>query len=448
MKMIKKSNYVIDIAIKDNQYLLIHGYNGNISILDNNCYQLFQDNIYTDKQYSDIQKDCINQLVKKGFLTKMDDEEELEDFCRVADKIDKIYSQYFTITFLPSYSCNFACPYCFERETVDHTDKCSMSIELAKDIFSYIDKSDKKIKMITLFGGEPLLLKNRKVIEFICNQCSSRNININIVTNGYCITQFLDTFKKSPIKNIQITFDGTEKIHNKTRILKNGGSTYEVIVNNIDILLSNGIPVTVRTNIGSENYNEIENLIDFYIQRNWVNNEYFDFYFTSLHKCYSSEEKLYSKIAIQEKVSKLLNEKGIVKNLKNDIIMPALKGGVPIYKTSYCSAVNSMLCIDPYGDIYPCWESVSNDKHKIGQIQKGEFILNNNYNLWQSRKVYKMETCKKCKYALFCGGGCPMHSMVEGKKFTDQYCDDFEKEFFQKVKKEFYTYWSTKYDKH
>lgn len=91
-----------------------------------------------------------------------------------------------------------------------------------------------------------------------------------IITNGYYLDAAkCDYFSKLNLKQIQITIDGTEKIHEKTRITKDGTPTYRRIMNNIDIA-SKLLPQTqfaIRVNIGLQNKDDYPRLVTEFRQR-------------------------------------------------------------------------------------------------------------------------------------------------------------------------------------
>ncbi len=52
---------------------------------------------------------------------------------------------------------------------------------------------------------------------------------------------------------------------------------------------------------------------------------------------------------------------------------------MPCSKSSYCGAVNGMLVFDPYGDVYPCWDTVGKKNQVIGRLTESGLNLNENY---------------------------------------------------------------------
>lgn len=100
-----------------------------------------------------------------------------------------------------------------------------------------------------------------EIYDRIGKDCKIKIINHSIVTNGYLINDnVIDFFRRANLKHIQITLDGCEENHNKTRFLKADHSdTYNKIVSNI-LKTAKELPsisINVRVNINKKNSDEL-----------------------------------------------------------------------------------------------------------------------------------------------------------------------------------------------
>ena len=107
----------------------------------------------------------------------------------------------------------------------------------------------------------------RNIIDFICTRLREEGIayTSKMVSNGYLFTPELAKTAKMDwnLKKIQITLDGTEDVYNKTKAYVGvTGSPYRRVLANIRLLLSEGICVTVRMNLGQHNAEDLERLIE------------------------------------------------------------------------------------------------------------------------------------------------------------------------------------------
>ena len=213
----------------------------------------------------------INQydfLYKYYFLVSEDfNEEEVVDRIRenLKTPIDDLYLDHpeqFTI--LTTTKCNARCFYCYELPTKK---KHHMTEDTAIKVGNYIVKVADRSKRINMhwFGGEPLF--NMKVIDTITQivRENGQQYTTTFTTNGYLFDKDL-VLKAKNIWNtvhMQITLDGTEEIYNKVKnyIHKDPISPYKKVLNNIAMLLNNGIAVTIRMNLDFHNAENLKVLI-------------------------------------------------------------------------------------------------------------------------------------------------------------------------------------------
>ena len=98
--------------------------------------------------------------------------------------------------------------------------------------------------------------------------------------------------------------------------------------------------------------------------------------------------------------------------------------GIPFEKRCYVNCNKFVICIDSFGDVYPCESFVVN-------MDTSEYILGNvNEDMWENiwygdkRKAFLKnqavlsDECLNCRYLDYCGGGCNADSMLYGPKDT------------------------------
>lgn len=164
--------------------------------------------------------------------------DELEEIKRAYHTQEK---EVFSITVVPTLSCNFKCPYCYVS-TIPSKQKKVISPAICKRILKYIKQEmlDKDYTMcqIIWFGGEPTLAL--EVIEDFMEKLSKLSEEIGflttstIVTNGYLLSEeyFLRLYN-SNVRIFQETLDGDSINHDLYRVLEDGSGTFERIYNNL-----------------------------------------------------------------------------------------------------------------------------------------------------------------------------------------------------------------------
>lgn len=83
-----------------------------------------------------------------------------------------------------------------------------------------------------------------------------------------------------------------------------------------------------------------------------------------------------------------------------------------------------MYVFDPFGDVYGCWETVGDTKQRIGRYFPELKIGNDFMESWSKINITNLPKCQKCKYALFCAGGCIYR--IYDSCISDSFCEDFQ----------------------
>lgn len=172
----------------------------------------------------------------------------------------------FELILFPTEQCNFRCTYCYEDFEIGR-----MTSEVIEGVKELINKNSKVIKILSLswFGGEPLLALNT-VLEITKYANSLRHVNgmsVNgsMTTNGYLLTQ--DIAKKlidQGVRKFQISLDGLEEGHNKTRKLVNGNGSFNVIWKNLTELKNSDFDfeIIIRLHITPQNIDSVYELAE------------------------------------------------------------------------------------------------------------------------------------------------------------------------------------------
>lgn len=275
--------------------------------------------------------------------------------------------------------------------------------------------------------------KNASIVKYILRKGLEKKLNFGAITNGYEHDDFKDFLGKGKIEKIQITLDGPPKIHNNSRYLYDGSSTFENIAKNISLALAKGVIVNVRINVDKKSIKELNKLDFIFENKGWKGNKNFSAYI-ALKRAYGIEDSCNT----FNKEGDLATEwMKIVKNLPNSKIGTVDQGIKKVFsdsinndkvirfKSSYCGANSSMYLFDLLGDIYTCWDVVKKQECKVGEYFPKYKTNQDRLNNWHERHIGNINKCSKCKYALFCGGGCEGQLYHDKEEFFSSYCNDF-----------------------
>lgn len=440
MENLRVSSYIIPVKLENEngKYMLLHGYTGAIDLVDENIVTNLQSKYnFNNKIFS---KEIINQLYKRGYLT---DKTEEEEYAHV-NKMAKVLNQKETLTqtsytVVITYDCNFRCPYCFEHtlhgENRPLSDK-SLTFEMVDNIYSNIVEIEKKYynsssrpKIMDLYGGEPLLAKNKKLVEYIIDQGSDMNFKFNAVTNGYDLEYYKDLLNPKQINSLQITIDGEKECHNSRRTHYIYGASFDKIIQNIEIALQQDVRVTVRINTDKIIFDQLENLYKTFQQLHFFDFKKFSMVSALLRNHHTTGTKDIQFMSMKEYFLSHKNVKykygcqhqHIYKNILNVMLGKERMN----FRTTYCSTQCNGYIFDPFGHIYPCWDFVGDPQHIIGYYNYKKIEINTKGKSWRNHDITKGDKCKFCKYAFLCGGGCLARATYSDGKFKNSDCNNF-----------------------
>lgn len=331
-------------------------------------------------------------------------------------------------------NCNLDCGYCY---IAHKKDKRSMTIGTARlflnKLESTVKQHDLKFVEIKFAGGEPTM--NKKVVVFVADEVQKRladkgvRIRLRLITNGTLLDSEWIKLLKTYSMGFCISLDGVGKWNDATRPYKNGTGSFRQIHKNLKMCLEEGLRPGVLITIAEENIEGIPLLSRFLIDSNlrfryavYRDNSgdykeyksFIDKLMYPLDDCYD-----YYANAIRE-------QKAFFNHQLADIHLDRK----PHFKS--CNIGYSGLIINHVGKMFLCQAGMNKppigcltDKKTLLQIVWSQKTLLDFYE----KDVTEYDVCKECKWALACGGGCPLiNSSANGSANTPSpYCKLFKK---------------------
>jgi len=313
--------------------------------------------------------------------------------------------------------CNLACTYCFVKKKI----KKSMSVEMAMEAINFLVfySGNKESLNVTLFGGEPLLEKDKiyQIIEH-CNEIEkatkSKKINFSLTTNGILIDETILRKVQGRI-NFLLSFDGNEQTHDLYRKDKSGRGTFKRILGKIDLLKRYqgwlGARMTVMPDTVKDLYKNViflfnaginQFLIGLAVDVDWPD-EALSEYETQLRNIGQfyvdkKQEQAAIRITFFEKEKQ---ESECSENIWG------------------CGAGRNTISVTTNGDIYPCSKFVGYEEYECPELKLGN-IYEGITNIEARKKLSKMtsqsyETCLSCPEINACRGGCPADNYFKNK---------------------------------
>ena len=134
--------------------------------------------------------------------------------------------------------CNLRCPYCF----VDKTNE-RMEWDVAKKSVDILMRSKGKNKLLSMYGGEPLLNFSliRKVCPYAIREAkkNDKNLIISICTNLTLLNESHISFIKNHGVKLIFSLVGEKHWHDRFRVFGNKKGTHDLILSKLPMLRKN-----------------------------------------------------------------------------------------------------------------------------------------------------------------------------------------------------------------
>jgi uncharacterized protein len=388
-----------------------------------------------------FEESLLATLIKNGFLV----EENRNELLEIRELYWKARGETpLVLTLTTTMDCNLGCYYCYETRTnkkLEFSDIDSIINYLEKTL----EKGSKRSLHVDWYGGEPLL--NMEFLEKASYElqafCKEREINYHasVISNGTVWPENLKDFTSDhKIRQVQVSFDGEKKRHNKIRRYRKGYDTdggnnsYDKLIKLIDGLLDY-VHVDIRFNIDNSSKNEIESFLDFAIKNNWFNRKFPAIFQPARVSSYSERSSFIDKTQlsleefdkIRETISNKLKGIGAIEESE-------VPDGYPFPKTHVCAALaHDSFVVGADKLIYRCGLQVGELHRAVGSLNPIDKKTYKDGQWWSEFDPTKMPTCSKCSFLPICFGGCPKKHLEGDQKALDEQSEYWRSNLEKKV---------------
>ena len=231
---------IYNIVIPYNNYFVIFNtYRNMYIILSRDAYW----NVFEDFKRDLISAKCgsiLHKLYHGGVI--VDDDFDEYQYLLQEHKKEIYNSSTYNLTLLPSLDCNLRCWYCYEK----HIKGSHLNLDIQKRVLKHVENlfeenSALKYLDVEMYGGEPLLYFEselypllKEVKEYVAR--IHKKVSFFFITNGVCINETnIDKFADLNA-SFQISIDGYKTTHDKVKILKGQGGTYDHVMKVVHLI--------------------------------------------------------------------------------------------------------------------------------------------------------------------------------------------------------------------
>jgi len=425
------SSFIYEIKL-DRFTFLLNGLNGCSDIIQSSLWEKVKKG-----KYMNFYKNTIKDLKDRKFIFE-DKNEELKLYNDSSTKLEQrlFQDKRRIISINISEDCNLSCPYCISSKRRSQKMLSKAHIDKIVALLNSFEKKYNVIPRITLFGGEPLMLRNRHIFEYLIKKIEGTKFKLHIITNGVTIDKYLDLINENSDKFqfFQITLDGPPEIHNRTRISKKYPKTFKLITGNIQRLLDLNFKVRVRTNLNKASLEKLPKLARFIKKKKWDKYKNFrgNMGLISTYQLKFCKNNPRSNSVKYIKQFRQLKKKHPELSLYNEcdlytqadkLITNSLKDKTNKPMISYCTTINSRhFTFASDNQIYNCFAAVGIKDFSIGTYFPKLKWNKNNLAIWKTRVSTQMDKCRKCPLVFVCGGNCPLHAYEKNGNINKPVC--------------------------
>lgn len=386
------SFYTTELLGDTGEHILFNTLHGSLAVLDDEVY----------RQYCSCDGSHLSALASAGFVLEDAHTEVVLQhawFERVKRDTDTL-----ALCLAPSYSCNLACPHCYEK---NQDIEGQMSEEVCAGIETFVkqiyERDHFSHLFISWYGGEPTL--NLELIEELSDRLIAFSTTYGIHYGAEIITNATlidDTIAKRlaacRIGQAMPTLAGAESLHNERRPSKGEGNSYQQTCQGIDRLRNAGIDVLLSLNMDKASYS------DFQAMREWIADRGVQAMPTMINDylgdlasktCTSCEFELFTR----EEFSSVLYDWGKAEGYSAETLRELLS---PIQ--NYCRGqLENYFTIDARGDVYKCDGRMGYPEYSLFNIRDLPDIPKSNtahYNPMDD------PLCATCLVLPLCKGQC------------------------------------------
>jgi uncharacterized protein len=378
--------------------------------------------VTTEEELSELQgihPDLYNSMVTNGFIidSNIDEIDRVRQVIHAVDNKDDFYH----LMINPTMNCNFKCWYCYES----HIKGSKVNTETLVKIKNYIlnifkEKPQINYFHLSFFGGEPLLNYKDVVLPIMAYAHETargfeKKLFITFTTNGYLINpKMVEDFVRFGVKSLQISFDGNKENHDQTRFVSETKGSYDVIVENLKLLVRSKIMVALRVNYTEKNLKGLSDILE------------------SFSDLTAEERK-----RITLSMNKVWQEQNpnLFEEVDSFQIMAAEFGfDVPdpleantVINSCYADKRNQSV-INYNGDVFKCNARDFTSKTRNGVLADGAIEWNDTFEQRMNIKL-KNKPCLECRILPVCGGGCSQKAFENaGQDYCVQDFDEKKKQ--------------------
>lgn len=393
-------------------------------------------------EHGKLSKSASAGLVKNRFITSPEADSAL--LVKAVETFSKGAKRAPGICVYLTTECNLRCPYCFQDGGDRHSTLRAEDVVLIRDAVEQIQKQRGRVNPV-IFGGEPLLEKNKDIFVRLMEAFSSiKTYPVEIVTNGTRLQSFMPEILRfaENIEILRFTVYGPSAINDQHRFTDGADkNNFRDTMRNIREVLTKTKKIKIFLNLLLDKrvVTHVPELLRELEKEGVLGNDRVVPLFGRIQfRCSLLNGAAYPhELKYEDYYPELL------KFLKARVVTPALVSGSEVellwkifqgWGSGDCAAPNfkgcravypGRYCFFPDGFIYPCTEIAGCRESAIGEFRPRLNFLKA-LGTWEKYPEVLLRECAGCKYIGMCNGACPATNLGNSGRIDKITCINYK----------------------
>lgn len=405
------SRYNVRADAQDGRLIVWNSYKRSFSVFGADQREVIEA-LLSKKGFEADLTGIVKYLFDRGFLLK----EGTDEYRRIQLAFGQQHyrTDILELMLLASEDCNFRCQYCYEEFA-----RGTMNPSVRTGVKRLVEKRLNGLRHFTVswFGGEPLygFQAIEDLAPFFLKVSEERGLRYvsGMTTNGYLLTpDIAEKLLAWKINSFQITLDGSQEDHDRSRPTRDGQGTFTKIFENLVSLRDrpDDFSVDLRVNWDKRNYPGLGKFLDL-AEQEFGADRRFKVRFRPVFKPGNANDALLETCGVDE-----------TRQIQSELEQEARKRGLAMSDSiRMAGPVGSGVCYAarPYhfivgatGKIMKCTiELDMSDRNVVGMLdEEGDLQLDQDkMSLWCEPAFEKDTKCQKCVVLPVCmGSSCPL----------------------------------------
>lgn len=333
--------------------------------------------------------------------------------------------------------CNLACRYCYYLEKYTYGASEPMDEKtLARFTAEYIGMQSCSDVLFTWHGGEPLLMPvsfYERALEYQRRYAGGRHIDNVMQTNGTLLTDEWCEFLKKNRFLVGISIDGTQEMHDRYRLNRQGALSWQNVMRGIGLLKKHGVEWNGMAVVNAYN---VKRPLEFYHFFKGIGCSYIQFAPVVERKKNGMLKSLKNTESEKDSLASLTEESITAEDWGNflcaifdewvrhdvgkyfveifDSVLANWVGEEPGI-CAYAKECANVGVMESNGDVYSCDHFVF-PEYKLGNIRENSlasmFYGNRQQDFAKLKSRSLPRQCQECRFLFACNGECPKNRFI------------------------------------